>query len=457
MDRTLSFKPHCNMVKKACESRLRILQMIGAKLPRGNQTSLLQVGSAIVTAKLLYGIGLVSRGGPATLQTFAPAYNKMVRFASGAFVTSPINSVMAEAGTLPFELLAAQTTVHIAIRMITKNPNSSTLPLITRASNRLQELTGSTLPAVGSLVRQSNRLWHARKPTIVWDVKRSIRAGDPPEKVRPVVRQLLETRFHSSTIVYTDGSKCEDTVGAAFFYEGLSRTYSLPNECSVFSAEAYAIKMAATIPNVQNELVILTDSASFLLALEAGTSRHPWVQEVERIVQSKIIRFCWIPGHAGIRGNSEADRLANEARRQPAIDVPIPSEDAIKAVKHAIRGQWNRQWFSTTESKLREVKFETHRWTERGSSADQHMLTRLRIGHTRLTYTFLLKKEAPPVCECCGTVLDVKHIILECRKYDEERRKNDISTSLREALDNTEERTTRMLNFLHETDLYKKL
>lgn len=102
--------------------------MIGAKLPRGNRTTLLQVGSALITAKLTYGIGLTSRGGPDTLQTLAPAYNKMVRYASGAFATSPINSVMAEAGTLPFELLALQSTARIAIQVVAKQSSNSTLP-----------------------------------------------------------------------------------------------------------------------------------------------------------------------------------------------------------------------------------------------------------------------------------------------------------------------------------------
>jgi hypothetical protein len=38
-DRTLTFKPHCQLVKKSCESRIRILRMIGARLPRGNRAS----------------------------------------------------------------------------------------------------------------------------------------------------------------------------------------------------------------------------------------------------------------------------------------------------------------------------------------------------------------------------------------------------------------------------------
>ncbi|XP_062538215.1 uncharacterized protein LOC134206501 [Armigeres subalbatus] len=361
LDRTLTFKPHCTAVKKACDSRLRILQMIGTKLPRGNRSKLLQVGSALVTSKLTYGVGLVRRGGPDTLQTLAPVYNKMVRYASGAFVTSPIISVMAEAGTLPFELLAVQIIARMAIRILSKNSNNSTLPLIRRASDRVHDLTRTAFPAIGQLVRQSDRVWHARKPSIVWDVKRSVRAGDPLDRVRPVVQQLLSTRFHRSSVVYTDGSKCEDTIGAAFYSTGLAGIFSLPEACSIFSAEAYALKKAVSIPNVGSEIVVLTDSASCLLALESGKSKHPWIQEVEEKVRNKRVRFCWIPGHAGVNGNTEADRLANEARRQPAIDMPIPGEDALRAVKQAIRLRWDHQWHETRDSKLREVKYDTKR------------------------------------------------------------------------------------------------
>lgn len=61
LDWTLTSKPHCWTVKEASESWLRILQMIDAKLPRGNRSSLLQVSLALVASKLIYEIGLVSR------------------------------------------------------------------------------------------------------------------------------------------------------------------------------------------------------------------------------------------------------------------------------------------------------------------------------------------------------------------------------------------------------------
>lgn len=65
--------------------------------------------------------------------------------------------------------------------------------------------------------------------------------------------------------------------------ETFSRMFSLPQECSVFSAEVYATKVGVSIINIRNEVVILTDSASCLLALGTGSSKHPWIQEIELI------------------------------------------------------------------------------------------------------------------------------------------------------------------------------
>ena len=55
-------------------------------------------------------------------------------------------------------------------------------------------------------------------------------------------------------------------------------------------------------------------------------------------------------------------------------------------------------------------------------------LNRLHIGHSFLTHSFILRREEAPVCVACGTVITVKHILIECadlleirKKYFEER------------------------------------
>lgn len=237
----------------------------------------------------------------------------------------------------------------------------------------------------------------------------------------------------------------------------MQRSIGLPPQCSVFSAEAFAIK-SALLNVTSNELLILSDSASCLSAIESGKSQHPWIQEIEDIVRNRQVRLCWIPAHTGVHSNEAADRLAGEVRNNPPQNVAIPRRDAVKGVNYTIRQQWENQWMLMTDMKLKEIKFDTKKWMDQESSADQRVLTRLRIGHTRLTHEFLLKKSSPPVCECCGTVVDVRHMILHCRKYDDVRRKYGIEpTSLREALCNDDDNEKRMLMFLKEIDVYRKL
>ena len=45
------------------------------------------------------------------------------------------------------------------------------------------------------------------------------------------------------------------------------------------------------------------------------------------------------------------------------------------------------------------------------------------IGHFYFTYSFLLKKEEPPVCVACNAAITVKHILIECADLVEVRKK----------------------------------
>ncbi|XP_058817602.1 uncharacterized protein LOC131680902 [Topomyia yanbarensis] len=378
----------------------------------------------------------------------------MVRFASGAYVTSPILAIMAEAGILPFDLLVLQTIARLAISMLENSRDNAAIPLVHRASSRLMEMVGTPLPSICSRTRLTTRKWYEAKPQIVWDIKKRVKAGDPSDTVRPVVQELLTERFSPSTVVYTDGSKDDIAVGAGVFGEHYQQSLGLPQQCSVFSAEAFAIKTALTAYHTSSDLLIMSDSASCLSAIEAGTSQHPWIQQIENMLRNRPINLCWIPGHTGIRVNEEADRLAGEARGVPPLDISVPGADAVSQIKTTIRNRWYQRWSASTEVKLREVKFNTTKWTDRENSADQRVLTRLRIGHTRLTHEFLLKRTSPPVCDYCGVTLNVRHVILHCRIYDEARKKHDIEpTSLRAALCNDNDSEQKVLNFLKEATL----
>ena len=52
------------------------------------------------------------------------------------------------------------------------------------------------------------------------------------------------------------------------------------------------------------------------------------------------------------------------------------------------------------------------------------ILSRLRIGHTRLTHGFLMCGEPQPFCEDCLVPLTVQHLLIECPSLLDEREKH---------------------------------
>ena len=89
------------------------------------------------------------------------------------------------------------------------------------------------------------------------------------------------------------------------------------------------------------------------------------------------------------------------------------------SVRKNLRKEFGQEWYEVSlQNKLRCCKenlFENNRVYEQLSRSESTALTRFRIGHTKATHDFLLRREQMPVCEVCNTV---QHIILSCSIYD---------------------------------------
>ena len=62
---------------------------------------------------------------------------------------------------------------------------------------------------------------------------------------------------------------------------------------------------------------------------------------------------------------------------------------------------------------------------------EESTLTRLRIGNTQLTHSFILKEEPPQKCPC-GNQYSIKHILIECTKLNHARKKFYKANSMKE-------------------------
>jgi len=68
------------------------------------------------------------------------------------------------------------------------------------------------------------------------------------------------------------------------------------------------------------------------------------------------------------------------------------------------------------------------------SRRDSALLNRLRIGHTRLTHSFLLSGDDLPECGTRQCPLTVKHILIECVYLNDVRNKHFVASSMNDVL-----------------------
>ncbi len=105
-----------------------------------------------------------------------------------------------------------------------------------------------------------------------------------------------------------------------------TRSIRLPNDASVFTAELYAIVLALIFirSHASSRFLILTDSLNALLAFDPFTS-HPIIRTIYPLCdlithQGKLLAFCWVPTHVGLRGNECADSAAKNVVNRHALN-----------------------------------------------------------------------------------------------------------------------------------------
>ena len=249
------------------------------------------------------------------------------------------------------------------------------------------------------------------------------------------------------------------------------------NYSSIFTAEAegiiYALKHIKVSPKIDGKFVIFSDSKSVLESVQSQNSNNATLKELNELIQhiynhsNKTIEFCWVPSHRKIEGNENADRAAEEARGQtPDCQYELPYTDLYPLVESFVRQKWQYRWENANSfrsNKLFDIQPEVGPFDVQGlSRKEETIIHRLRIGHTRLTHSYLMEQrgrfKTPPICKFCNDpdiIMSVKHILIECPEFYYQRLDFYLVPSIQYLFENIPLST--IIDFVKEIEIYKEI
>lgn len=481
-DEKLRWKEHVSYVSARCSKILNAMRSVASIRWGANRETLIKMYKSLIETRLTYGAVAFGSLRKSYFKQLERIQLAAVRTAIGAFRTSPTEAILCDASITPLRLIFELETLKYAGKTITQ-PNHINKDLFRNNGNDYLSRPSYTKPArirylelaekynippmeTPLLSEQFNTPpWLKHPPNINIKLTNLKKESTAPTVYQKLVRYEL-SKHNNALIIYTDGSKTQNGVGAAIRVGNETYTWSLEMYCSIFTAESYAIWQALLYFSFTSatSCVICTDSLSCVLSLKDRFSKDLLIIRILNLVHylhenDRVCHLLWIPSHVGIAGNEAVDDAAREASNsQIDTGIPLPISDEFTRLRLTIRDSWQSIW-DQFDGKLKQIKTSVEKWHYPGtiSRQSQVALCRLRIGHTNLTHSYLLTGSERPRCEQCDERLTVEHILTSCQTYERIRVALRLQNTVEGILSNNESEVKKLIMFLRETNLSKKI
>ncbi|XP_055857796.1 uncharacterized protein LOC129920526 [Episyrphus balteatus] len=239
---------------------------------------------------------------------------------------------------------------------------------------------------------------------------------------------------------YTDGSKIESGTGDGVFCKPLNirESYRLPDDCSVFQAEIFAIEKAAELVHkeklISSEITFFVDSQAAIKALASETIRSKAVlncrKKINSICYTNQVKLCWVPGHSNIEGNEIVDELARlgsaskedsstQLVRGPDIPIGVLKRKIDLMTKEKINNTWKtRDDCSIAISLWPKINEKGTRYILSLSKKNIRILIGVLTGHCAIgTMAIRMGVFSPDFCRSCQDeeeIESIKHLLCDC-------------------------------------------
>ena len=481
-DSKLSFIPHINYLSNKCHKALNLLRVVSSMDWGADRNVLLRLYRTLVRSKLDYGCIVYGSARKSYLRKLDSIHNQGLRLALGAFRTSPVNSLYAEANEPSLNLRRKKLSFQYYLKL-KSNPDNPTHQVVFEPMHKDEFIEKEKIIPPFSLRCEADincididledvanfkisevPLWASKSPTYNYFLASDKKATTDPMIFKNKFLEVKE-QYYTHQEIYTDGSKDGEKVASAAILDGELYQFRLPNNSSIFTAELKAIDLA--LNHIEQDAywryIIYTDSLSAMQALEGETTDNPIIvsllEKLSRLCERADIVFCWLPSHVGISGNEEVDKAAKDALSLDVLPFKVPFTDFKPLINNFIKNVWQQSWSdpANQNNKLFAIKPSLGEWLPglRTNRREEIILARLRIGHSHITHSYLLKGEEEPQCIPCNTPLSINHILVDCVDLAPTRQRYFQVDSLTTLFDTVKFES--VFGFLKEVYLYKKI
>ena len=228
LDKKLNFNSHVNNLIVTVKKRLNILKVVSNFNWGADRTTLLRIYTALCLSKLEYGCQIYGSACKSTLQKLDPVHNSGLRKCTGAFDTSPVDSIYIDSEVRPLCLRREELGLRYMARVLTSksNPNYKYVerpidralnrprlprPLEVRLEDGAREV--GLIPTIVSQVCPSKfPPW--RFPSCNICPIRETKKNNPDTLLKSSF--LAHSSEHGTAVkIFTDGSKSSGGVGSA--------------------------------------------------------------------------------------------------------------------------------------------------------------------------------------------------------------------------------------------------
>ncbi|KAK3932397.1 putative RNA-directed DNA polymerase from transposon X-element [Frankliniella fusca] len=456
----LSWARHIAEMAAKCDRRINFMRSLAGATWGCHPGMLLRLYQTTVRPVLEYGAGLVS---PRT----AYHWNKLQRIASaalrvalGALPSTSIPALLVEAGEWPIRTRLEYLADRLLIRWRSAPhdrlyPRLQVLarhrrfqarpPLLLQRAAALPPAPPQPPPAFHTWPCYSlhHAAWMLPLPVTLFYPPAPVTApgGEADTTPNGIFNILLRSLWRDTLVVATDGSRASAgpaaTVGAAYVLPGQpgGAMFRLPDQATVFLAEAYAILQALQHGrhSPARRIAVVSDSQSVLSAVcsHTPTATTPAVVvDIRRAVRDLLAdgrwaSLHWVPAHVGIQANEDADVAANAARDLAAVRLlALPPGVFYAAQRDAHAVAWAAFWASSPKGRHLHAltPVPSRRAWFRSLNAPRKGITatiRLRVGHARTpAHLHKVAGRQYPDCQCGAAEADAAHLLIACPFVD---------------------------------------